>query len=338
MAMDDLYKAFAQFKQGVQELSFQRTLNQANEAVRQVRNSELNEQEKLNNLRRIAEQLTFTLAGQGVPATTIQQLSDHIAPETPKTLDQALLSPNEVFRQAGMDAWKMKADAEAQAFARHQAAIDARQARSFEQQEKMAGRREEKAISKEARATLNKTQSAYNSNIKELRSATHYARTGLSIVNSDGPASKMIGAVQFMAARASGSNSQLSDREREVLAGSQSLLDQFMQLTSTKARSQFIEKNKEIFRDLFKTYVDAASEMEREIAEQYTNQLLANTLFADSDPNQLISDISGKRITEFRSSNNSSPEPQPTLNSTPSSSRSPSGSLPSWVRPRGRDQ
>jgi hypothetical protein len=41
MALDDFYTALDRFKSNVDQLNFERTLNGANDAVRQVRNSEI---------------------------------------------------------------------------------------------------------------------------------------------------------------------------------------------------------------------------------------------------------------------------------------------------------
>jgi hypothetical protein len=82
MSNQDLFAAINMFKQSMGELKLQRTISGANEAVQQIRSSELNEQEKHAQLSNLSSQLTMQMAGIGAPATTIEQVAGAIGPKT----------------------------------------------------------------------------------------------------------------------------------------------------------------------------------------------------------------------------------------------------------------
>jgi len=79
--MDDLFTALKMFKGGVQELQFKRTLASANEQVQQIKASEANEQEQRAQLQAVANQLTMQMAGLGIPATTMAQVTGAVGPK-----------------------------------------------------------------------------------------------------------------------------------------------------------------------------------------------------------------------------------------------------------------
>jgi hypothetical protein len=80
MAMQDLFQAMQMFKQGVQELQTSRVISGANEAVQQIKSSEMDEQQQRAELSSLANQMTMNLAQLGTPATTIQQIAGAIGP------------------------------------------------------------------------------------------------------------------------------------------------------------------------------------------------------------------------------------------------------------------
>lgn len=80
MSNQDLFTALNMFKQSVGELKIQRTIAGANEAVQQIRGSELDDAAKQTELRNVANSLTMQMAGLGAPATTIQQVAGAVAP------------------------------------------------------------------------------------------------------------------------------------------------------------------------------------------------------------------------------------------------------------------
>lgn len=79
MDSDNLFEAMKMFQQGVKELSFSNALSQANDAVQQVKQSGLKAHEQKAQLNQISNQLVTFMAGQGIPATTIEQVSASLA-------------------------------------------------------------------------------------------------------------------------------------------------------------------------------------------------------------------------------------------------------------------
>lgn len=76
-----LRQGLLDLQQSVQGLQFQRVLANANEQVRNIRAAEGKEEEKRQALHQIANDLTFQMAGMGVPATTMQQISGAVDPD-----------------------------------------------------------------------------------------------------------------------------------------------------------------------------------------------------------------------------------------------------------------
>lgn len=339
MAMDDLLRALDSFNSGLQSLQTSRVINNANEMVAQIRQSDLDAKEKRNQLNALAQDLTFKLVGLGGSVQGAQQLASTFMPSEPEarmfnTPDQAILygmqTGDEMALTAGLSLKELEMEHELE----KQKQITKRQFGL--QEERRAGQvedrelRQERAMGKEIRATLAKTQQEYNRASKDIREATRFARQGLDIINSNGAAAKMIGAVQFAAARAAGSSSQLSDKEREALAGRQDLLSQFQQLVSTKAKSEFIEKNKEAFRDLFEVYARSGEEYLDDLSSTFVNQLKTNPLFVDEDDMILREKITGRKQAPAKSPmeqlQNMGPK-QPDV-----SPKAPS--TPTWFKPR----
>lgn len=130
-------------------------------------------------------------------------------------------------------------------------------------------------------ALMNK-QKEYNSNAKAIKEAARYAKQALNVIN-DPDASKMMGAIQFLTARASGSNSQLSDAESKAVSGLQDLMSQANQLTSSNLRSEFTKENKQVFKSLLTQYLKAADTAQDEIGDRMAEQLGSTDYFADEN-------------------------------------------------------
>jgi hypothetical protein len=86
----ELFQALQMFKQGVGELAFARSLQQANQQVRDIKGSEMDEAEQRAALSQVANSLTMSMAGMGVPATTIAQVSGAVAPKQFASADQMM--------------------------------------------------------------------------------------------------------------------------------------------------------------------------------------------------------------------------------------------------------
>jgi hypothetical protein len=78
--MDELFKAMQMFKQGVQDLQFSRSLNTANDMVRQIKASEMNEQQKYNALNELGQQFARSSMGLGRSASEVELAMKSFAP------------------------------------------------------------------------------------------------------------------------------------------------------------------------------------------------------------------------------------------------------------------
>lgn len=110
MSNSELFQALNMFKSGVQDLNTQRVIAQANEAVAQVKASVTNEQEQRSQLQNISNQLVATMAGMGVPATTMAAAAQAIGPKQfangDAMLTEAALTGSSYLRQGGLQANK----------------------------------------------------------------------------------------------------------------------------------------------------------------------------------------------------------------------------------------
>lgn len=113
MASSELFQALSMFNQGVSDLQTSRALTQANEAVRQVKNSELEDHEKTQQLRSVAEGLTLELARFGHPAEAAKAVATAFKPETPpliQSYDQAMVYGSPGQRKLATQAEAFKTD------------------------------------------------------------------------------------------------------------------------------------------------------------------------------------------------------------------------------------
>lgn len=107
--LKNLFAGFDRFNAGLKQLQLSRTLNSANEAVEQIRDSELDQQEKNERLKALGQDLAFRLPQFGVAATQIEGIRGAFVPPElarPTTLIQGLSDPRpevrERFRQGSI--------------------------------------------------------------------------------------------------------------------------------------------------------------------------------------------------------------------------------------------
>lgn len=100
MAADEsLFKALEMFGQGMQKYQLQTSLNEANDVVSQIKQSNLSEAEQMKEIRGIANDLTVRLAGIGVNAASIEQVANAFKPPQPTQFEQGLLMKQLDFAQ-----------------------------------------------------------------------------------------------------------------------------------------------------------------------------------------------------------------------------------------------
>lgn len=110
MDSDDLFKAFSMFQGGLRDLAFTKALTGANEQVAQIKDSTLNEAQQMQQLRNVAQGLTFKMAGMGVPASTMEAVIGATAPKPPtvQTAEQAMIMGSPDQQKSGQNVMKME--------------------------------------------------------------------------------------------------------------------------------------------------------------------------------------------------------------------------------------
>lgn len=319
MAIDELFKGLDRFTQGIQSLQQSRTLRQANELVDQIRNSEADDYAKQQQLKDLGLQVTGALLSQGASPQGIQTLVSQMQPtdtgrSSINTIDEALLSTDPKVRAQGIQAFQIK-DALAQP------GEERRDARVTNRLMQGIDTRDYKNQQKELRTTFSNYQKDYQKNIKDLREAGRYAKTALEILNSDGDASKMTGAIGFLIARGSGSNSQLSDAEREALRGRRDFLTRAKDAITQGTFSEFAKENKAALKDLAQVYVNMNDKIAKEVAGsitrnyyEYSQKYDVDSPFKYQDINKLQRDLTGGAFNQYTG---------PSLDDSQSSSQEP---------------
>lgn len=148
MDSDNLFEAMKMFQSGVKEYAFTNAINQANDAVRQIKESSLKDNEKNSQLQQIANQMVGYMATQGLSATTIQQISQSLAPPRAASLVDALRSGDTATVSAYTEADKIQRAGEIEQL-KEKAKIDASsQFRLFEQQQTLSQMKSETQTAK----------------------------------------------------------------------------------------------------------------------------------------------------------------------------------------------
>ncbi len=101
--LTDLGASLNIFNQGVQQFATQRAIAQANDQVQSIRDSGLAEDEKQQQFRNLAQDMTMRFMSAGAPAAQIQQFQETFAPKPPQiqTAEQGVLVGNEAQRTRG---------------------------------------------------------------------------------------------------------------------------------------------------------------------------------------------------------------------------------------------
>ena len=78
--MQDLFQALKMLQDGVQQFAVGRVINDANDQVRQIHETEMDHRTKIQNLRNLSNQLTMRLSGMGANPTQVEQAAGAVAP------------------------------------------------------------------------------------------------------------------------------------------------------------------------------------------------------------------------------------------------------------------
>lgn len=116
MPLDDITLralAFTQesVKDTVRTIQTRRLLEQANEEVRNINTSELNDAKKRTALEALSQQMVMGLSSVGATPDSISQIAQSIAPaiRQPQTFQEAIVSPDAATRQRGLEGLALQA-------------------------------------------------------------------------------------------------------------------------------------------------------------------------------------------------------------------------------------
>lgn len=174
--LDDLAKATAIFSDGMQRLQTTNAFNRATEAVNQIEQEALKDQEKQAALMQTANQLAFDLAQSGTPVSRIQAAFQSIAPEAPRTAQQRIAAGIEFDDPEQVEAGQRQLFAEA--------AVPIAQSRVKElaAAEQRAVSRAEK-LGKEGRASVRSELASFRKDNRTAFDAIDSSKRALALIN-----------------------------------------------------------------------------------------------------------------------------------------------------------
>lgn len=103
MAFDDLKDALNIFSEGVKEFQTGRSIRNANEAVQQIRASDIAEEKKRAQLQQVSNNLVAEMAARGTPDTTIESVKNAFGGKPPQNAEQLYMQGLQTGNQEQMD-------------------------------------------------------------------------------------------------------------------------------------------------------------------------------------------------------------------------------------------
>lgn len=288
-SLQEIQAAFASFNQGLRQLQQGRLIRKANNAVDQIRQSEMNDGEKQAALQDIARGVATGFVSMGGDVKSGVALGRTIAgaqeQDTPSSIFEAFARGGQA-RETALQYMGVQEEAKVRASQRTE------------------DRQDRQAAVRQQRSRLNKTRDQYFSASRQLDQTLNFARNAQRILNTDDPNLEAVakGPLEMMLARAAGSSAQLSDREAMLNRGAQDYYTQLRQAIKTGAAGTWLEDNKEGLKKLVDEYVNSAQDLKQDYASTLAGQLYYNE-FPDADPNKLVLQITGGQVKEFNPEN-----------------------------------
>jgi hypothetical protein len=284
----------------------------------------LKDEEKISQLRGIAEDLTFNMAAKGIPATTMQAVTG-FAPKPPETIDQALLSPSGTDQARGEHAMTLKHNADLEKTLYIQAAADKRQQASFLQQMNMLGTK-----------TGLKDQDKIGDSLKEFRDKVikpefdvlTKANSAKELAKSD--YNSALGVLQRQIVGLSG-DARVSDQDAAAVAPNPDVLSRVQRALKRASSGEPLQIDQNEFQYVIAAMERAAQRNIKVKAKNYStarSRTLRGISPADLE-NALLVDH-GLAQPAGESQDSAAPPSAPATNAPPSTA------LPSWIKPRGK--
>lgn len=285
-------QALGDFTKGIKQLQIQRSIQSANLAVQQIRESEAAEQEKNNQVRQIASNLSLDLLGSGAPVATAQFAQQTLAPETLTAFQTAQLGLQQQNLDARVAQAKSQVDLQKsllelrgeqgieQIEARGEQARETQQARFEVQAPERAAKREllqeKRSLAQEKRIKGEIDKFDRRSDVKDLRTAKQSVTSVRNLLAS----AKDPKAAQFAAAelakiglvKASGESGRLSDQDLERAAGNPSAFRSAKRALVKIARGVPLDQDVAETRRLVDTLETALKLQEQRMASSFAKQ------------------------------------------------------------------
>jgi len=288
--------ALQSFNQSIKQLQVQRSIQAANEQVQQIRQAEFDEAQQNEALRQVGQNLSFNLA-EADPQFAVQAL---------KSLQPQPATQIEVQEQA--QGARLEFQQKQHVFQ------EERQEKQIASQERVAAIRFEAAkeqnivrqtskLNRERRKAQSDASKEFNRFSKDIRRAQIQAKNAIKLIDSGSPLTAAT--VRVLLARASGEVGNLSATEQEAFSGREDIISRINRSFQLGTISQLPEGDKQALKEIAQLYIGTQGELEREFAQQLTNQTKANELFAEIPLNTLISNITGGRIQRFEEASQS---------------------------------
>ena len=226
-----------QFERTISDLAQAKAINDANDEVVRIRSEVEDPKEQRQQLQGVAQGLTSRLTRIGLPATSIQQLTQGIAPQQPfaGSAQQVLLNQDRFSEEQVEVAKEFLKEPEKGASAtdlRRQEALDKR----------------EMARQKRVEDLSLKTQDKLFSVAKKSFDALDSSRTLKDLIDAGSPISDE--AIATFAARSTGEVGNLTEAEREAFRGSKAVLSRVRRFFSRGLTGRLPDEDRKQLRTL----------------------------------------------------------------------------------------
>lgn len=273
----DLTQSLGMLQQGVQGLSLQRAITGANDQVQQIRNSELKDNEKMTQLRGVAQDLTMHMAGLGVAPDRIAQVAERVAPNP-----SLMQSPEEAVLNGTPDQAKAGQGLIAQQFA---------------QKKELAEMMATGKLAKEGRGALVGYQKEYDKELAPMQKAQSQAANAMQLLQSGSPMTPS--AIKVLIARASGDVGKIPVAEMNFFQGKADLISRLKRSLDINANSELPEGDRQALIGLVGGYQQVSELAQQQIADKVAGQAASHPLLAGQDMDSLVRQVTGGKSQRF---------------------------------------
>ncbi len=274
MSMDDLFKSFSMFQDGMQKLAVNSGIQNATAKVDEINSSMMDEMQKRQAKTQLAQQMAMQLTQAGANGQQIQTVMGSIAPPP-------LTSSRDAFAQAvatgdekmmGLaDKWqKFEEDpTDKKIAAQNKGSLAVAQEHSRGQLA-AANARSDKRLNDTELSVVREQAKLYEQHTKTERTALNDAGSAIALLKSDNPLAHAQSIVK--AIRASGDASVINDVDRKYYGGTKSFLGRIEQAATEMLSGKLSDTNRKFMIEVAELHKKRAGELLENEAKRFATR------------------------------------------------------------------